>query len=156
MKKKTHQNRPKKLSVMQKSPPTYEKDFYGWTRLQANLLKNQEFEKMDIDHLIEEIESLGNSEERALESHISNLFMHLLKIKYQPAMHTRSWDNSVKNASFQSEKILKKNPGLKPKLKEITKDAYYSARLKASSETGLETDIFPKKCPFKIAEIIKI
>src|SRR5438045_1058572 len=107
----------------------YEKDFYKWTQTQANFLKKEELDKLDIRHLIEEIESLGNSEKRALESHISNLFLHLLKIEHQPSMRSKSWDNSVKNATFQIKKILKSNPSLRTKLKELSRDAYYVARL---------------------------
>lgn len=132
----------------------YEKDFYQWTRTQANFLKNEELDKLDVRHLIEEIESLGNSEKRALESHISNLFLHLLKIKHQPSMRSKSWDNSVKNATFQIKKILKANPSLGSKFKELSRDAYYVARLNASSETGLDESVFPKICPWEIAEFL--
>ena len=132
----------------------YEKDFYRWTCTQANFLKNEELDKLDIRHLIEEIESLGNSEKRALESHISNLYLHLLKIKYQPSMRSKSWNNSVKNATFQVKKILKANPSLASKLKELSRDAYYIARLNASSETGLDESLFPKSCPWDISEFL--
>ena len=147
MKKKRSRSSVSKVHVANNG---YEKDFYKWTRTQANFLKKEELDKLDIRHLIEEIESLGNSEKRALESHISNLFLHLLKIQYQPSMRSKSWDNSVKNAAFQIKKILKTNPSLRPKLKELTPDAYYVARLNASSETGLDESVFPKNCPWDI------
>jgi len=132
----------------------YEKDFYKWTRTQANLLKTQEFEKLDIKHLMEEIESLGNSEKRALESHIANLFLHLLKIEHQPSMRSKSWDNFVKNAKFQITKLLKANPSLKSKLSQLSEDAYFTARLNASSETGLDENVFPIACPWKISDLL--
>lgn len=132
----------------------YEKDFYAWTQKQANLLKHEEFEELDVKHLIEEIESLGNSEKRALESHIANLFLYLLKIKYQPSMRSKSWDNSVKNAKFQIKKLLKANPSLKSKLNALIKDAYFTARLNASSETGLDEKIFAEKCPWTEKDLV--
>lgn len=133
----------------------YDKDFYQWTKTQASLLKNDEFKKLDIGNLIEEIESLGRSEKRALESYLANLFLHLLKMEHQPSKHSRSWDNSVKNASYHARKILKENPSLKRHLGEIVVDAYFTARLEASSETGLDEAAFAKKCPWKIEEILK-
>ncbi|MEN8236161.1 MAG: DUF29 domain-containing protein [Pseudomonadota bacterium] len=154
MKKKKLSAKQKQMSISPNRKDDYEMDFYGWTRKQAALLQKQEFEKLDITHLIEEMDSLGRSEKRSLESHISILFMHLLKIKYQPEKHTRSWDNSVKNSIFQSQKILKENPSLKPKLDSISKDAYYSARLNASSETGLRESTFPKKCQWDIKKLL--
>ena len=46
----------------------YEQDFYGWTQEQASLLKAGRLNELDIDNLIEEIETMGRSEKRALES----------------------------------------------------------------------------------------
>ena len=37
----------------------YEKDFYQWTVKTANAIKNKAFDKLDIEHLQEEIESMG-------------------------------------------------------------------------------------------------
>jgi Domain of unknown function DUF29 len=48
---------------------SYDADFYQWTENQVNCLKKGEFEKLDIVHMIEEIESLGNLEKNAIESH---------------------------------------------------------------------------------------
>ena len=71
---------------------TYEKDFFRWTKEQSEMLKTGEFERLDIAHLIEEIESLGKSQRDKLESYFTILLMHLLKIKYQPTSHSKSWD----------------------------------------------------------------
>jgi hypothetical protein len=65
-------------------------DFYKWTHDQSDLLKRKEFNKLDIINLIEELESLGNSERSAIESHLTILFVHLLKIEYQPVMNCKS------------------------------------------------------------------
>lgn len=40
----------------------YEKDFFAWTQEQANYIKNRAFEKLDLIHLFEEIESMGAKE----------------------------------------------------------------------------------------------
>lgn len=146
----------KRLSVAApvKEEEEYDKDFFKWTQKQASLLQQGEFEKLDRDHLKEEIESLGISLQRALESYLANLLMHKLNIKYQPGMHTNSWDNSIKNSIFQIEKLIRKNPSLQTYLPEIFKDAYYIARLDASSETKLEEKIFAEKCPWTMEEIL--
>ena len=132
---------------------SYETDFYQWTRDQLKILKNGEFNNLDIGHMIEEIESLGNSEKNAIESHLIILLLHLLKIKYQPTMYCKSWENSVENAKFRIKRLVEKNPSLRTKVSEFLADAYFSARLQASSETGLETKLFPKKCPWTIEEL---
>ncbi len=61
----------------------YQQDFYTWTQEQAALLKQGRFNEVDLKHLVEEIEDMGKSEKRALESYIESLLMHLLKWKYR-------------------------------------------------------------------------
>lgn len=146
-KKKVVYNPPKKNIIKNKSD-AYTRDFFKWTVDQSKLLRMSEFSKLDIENLIEELKSLGNSEKRALESYLVVLFLHLLKIEFQPQKRSRSWENSIKNAKFQIKKLLTENPSLKRKLPELIKDAYFTARLNASSETDLDEETFPEKCPF--------
>ena len=42
----------------------YEQDFYQWTQEQADLLKAGALSQLDVENLIEEIESMGRSEKR--------------------------------------------------------------------------------------------
>ena len=108
---------------------------------------------MDIDNLIEEIESLGKFEKRALESYLEKWLMHMLKIKFQPSKHTSSWDSTIKISSHKAQKTIAENPCLKSQLKGIVADTYYSARLLASVETGLDEVIFPQECPWSLKDI---
>lgn len=126
----------------------HDRDFFKWTRNQMKFLKEKEFAKLDIDNLVEEIESLGNSERNAIESYMIVLFVHLLKMEYQPVMRCNSWSNSIENAKFRIKRLVKKNPSLNKEVSEVIPDAYFSAKLQASSETGLDKDAFPKKCPW--------
>lgn len=143
---------PKRLSVC--APvKEYDKDFFKWTKNQASLLKKQEFSKMDIENLIEEIESLGRSEKRTLQSYLEVLLMHMLKTTYQPEYHTKSWDLSIRNSRVKARQVLDENPSLKPKLGEIIKKAYELARLGAAQETGLDETLFPKECPWELGAI---
>jgi len=70
---------------------SYDKDFYSWTQEQAELLKHGRFSELDIDNLIKEVESMGRSEKRELESRLTFLLLHLLKWKYQEVRRGRSW-----------------------------------------------------------------
>lgn len=132
---------------------SYDGDFYLWTEEQSNFLKNQEFNKLDLAHLVEEIQSLGRSEKRALESHLANLLLHLLKIKYQPNKHTKSWDYSIKNARHKVQLLLKENPSLKNHLPQVLEEAYFTGRLAAISETGLDEELFPETCPWTLGDL---
>ncbi len=158
--KKIVSYRPKKMAIAATSTdekslavPLYDKDFYKWTSTQSKLLRKGKYSKLDIQNLIEEIESLGRSEKRTLMSYLEVLLMHMLKVEYQPKKHTSSWDASIKEAGYKTQKALSENPSLKPKLKEIYKDAYFSARLKAVVETGLKESTFPEECPWTLKDL---
>lgn len=134
----------------------YKTDFYLWLQNQILLLKNGEFVNLDVRHLIEELDSLGISEKKALRSHLCNLILHLLKVKYQPAKHTKSWDRSILNARVEIKWLLKESPSLKNELQAIFCDAYEAARLKAALETKLSVSIFPCRPPWTLTAILSL
>lgn len=154
--RKTCNIKSKKLAVSAKkgSRVGYDKDYCLWISRQTKFLQTGDFDKLDITNLVEEIESLGKSERRALESQLEILLMHILKKKYQPWMASRSWELSVKESRLRASRILKENLSLKPELEQFVKDAYQYARLEAAKETGLDEKIFPKACELTIKEIL--
>ena len=133
----------------------YEKDFYSWTQEQAALLKDGRFSELDIDNLIEEVESMGRSEKRELESRLTVLLLHLLKWKYQEVRRGRSWQLSIDEQRIKFEEILNENPGLKLALDEIIRDAYRLAVIQAARETKITKAVFPECCPWNLAQLIE-
>lgn len=133
----------------------YEKDPFSWSIEQANYLRKHQFENLDIEHLVEEIETLSSSDKSSIVSFLSSLMMHLLKIKYQKEKHTKSWDKTIKLAKIKINQKLKRNPGFKQFIPEFIEDAYESARVEASMETGLPEKTFPKECPWTFEELMK-
>ncbi len=134
---------------------SYEKDFYSWTQEQADLLRKGQFNNLDIPNLIEEIETMGRSEKRELESRLTILLLHLLKWKFQEVRRGRSWQLSIDEQRIQFEDTLNENPGLKPQLDEIVKKAYKLAVIKAARETKISKAVFPECCPWNLAQIIE-
>ena len=132
----------------------YETDFYAWTQEQAQLLRNHQFDVIDLENLIEEVESLGKQERRELENRLSILIGHLLKWEYQPERRSRSWLSTIRVQRRDSLKLLRKNPSLKPDIDEIIRDAYDNARDLAMGETNLPKRTFPAECLYTITEIL--
>lgn len=154
-KRKSVTFRPKKLSVaVQPKSPNYDKDFYAWIQVQTKLLRENNWEKIDIQNLIEEIESLGKKDKRALRSHLVILLMHLLKMKHQPNEISNSWKQSVSNARREIKLIIEDSPSLKNELPKILDSSYSDARLEAAEETEIKLKDFPKKCPWELKEIL--
>ncbi len=62
----------------------YERDFLAWTEQQAALLRAGELSAIDLEHLAEEVESMGASERREMCNRLACLLQHLLKWHHQP------------------------------------------------------------------------
>jgi len=77
-------------------PTTYNCDLILWARDTAQLLREQRWDAIDWEHLIEEIEDLGKSERSAIGSQMERILLHLLKWQYQPQRHSDSWLDSMK------------------------------------------------------------
>lgn len=134
---------------MNKTP--YDHDFYAWTQEQAALLRAGRLSEVDLAHLAEEIEDMGKSEKRTLESRLEVLLMHLLKWQFQPVLRSRSWELTIKDQRRRLDRHLRENPSLRSRLAEIVADVYPSSAILAERETGL--DGFPDVCPFTIEQL---
>lgn len=133
----------------------YEQDFYLWIQTTAQQLKENKLNEIDIPNLIEEIESMGRSEKRELKSRLIVLLMHLLKWHYQPENRSESWRSTITEQRIYIEGLLEDSPSLKPLLSEVFEDCYQKARLKASDETGIKLNFFPKESPFSLEETLE-
>ena len=108
----------------------YDRDFYGWTQEQAALLRAGQLAELDVEHLIEEIESMGRSERRQMTNRFELLLMHLLKWHYQPdrrEIDGKSWLRTIREQRRKIPKLIRDNPSLKSLLDECVKDAYEAA-----------------------------
>lgn len=132
----------------------YHEDFYLWIETTAKQLKNGNFVEIDLANLIEEIESMGRSEKRALKSNLLVLLMHLLKYKYQPEKRSNSWLSTLFEHRRRLKEELTESPSLKKYLSEVFSECYQDARKLASLETGLSLDTFPVSCPLTTDEIL--
>ena len=136
------------------STVTYEQDFFSWTVEQAALLKQRRFDLLDIAHLVEELEEMGQSEKRALVSFIEVLLMHLLKWQYEPERRSKSWVNTIREQRRMIPKHLQDNPSLKGVFPALWSEAYDDARKEAALETSLPLQIFPNECPWMFEQVM--
>jgi hypothetical protein len=132
----------------------YEEDFYAWTVEQARLLRSGELTSIDVANIAEEIESLGRSDKRAIESRLTVLLMHLLKWQIQSKMRSQSWSGTILEQRRRIEKLLRESPSLRASIDEALAEAYSDAREAASNETGLPETDFPTECPFTAEQVL--
>ena len=139
---------------MARSSNLYEQDFYAWTQEQSTLLKAGQLMELDFEHLAGEVESMGISERRELESRLKVLLQHLLKWRFQPEARSNSWMGSIDEQRYQLEVLLRQSPSLRRWLDETLAYAYPAARRSASRETGLPPPVFPERCPFTADQVL--
>ena len=134
----------------------YNTDFYSWTQTQAQLIREGRLAELDLENILEEIESMGRSDYRALQSRLSVLLMHLLKWHYQPEKREtgHSWEKTIKEQRKQIHRLIQDCPGLKSKLDDILPVAYKRAVEDAQEETGLPETLFPTNCPWPYKQAI--
>jgi Domain of unknown function DUF29 len=137
--------------------PTYEQDFYAWALESARGLRERRFADIDIEHIAEELEDMGKSRARALESQLARLLAHLLKWAHQPEQRRRyqhSWRATIDRARLEIAEILEENPGLKPRLPELLGKAYPKGVKGAVAETNLPEATFPEMCPWELQLVL--
>ena len=132
----------------------YTEDFHAWALQNAQLLREGRLDDIDIDNIAEELEDMGGSKERELESRLGVLLAHLLKWVYQPERRGNSWQATIEEQRRRIERLLRKNPSLHSKLAECFCDAYGDARLIAVRETGFNKNSFPSDCPFTLVQTL--
>jgi Domain of unknown function DUF29 len=133
----------------------YDQDFYAWTQRQVDLLRSGMWDDLDIDNLVEEIESLGKQQRQELRNRLGVLLGHLLKWHYQPEARSRSWTGTVREQRRRIKQHLSDNPSLKPYLLEAIERGYEDGLDLIERETPLNPRQLPPTCPFSEAEIFE-
>jgi hypothetical protein len=126
----------------------YDTDLACWIDQQMKYLKNKQFDQLDIENLLEEMESMGKTEPRTIRSYFVILIAHLLKWEYQPEERSGSWDSSITNSRNEINWLLKDSPSLKNKLKNLFEMAWEAGLKIAIKDTGLAPKYFPRCCPW--------
>ncbi|MDB9536803.1 DUF29 domain-containing protein [Dolichospermum planctonicum CS-1226] len=117
--------------------PLHDQDLQSWIESTIQHLKNRQFEALDIEYLIEELNDLGKSEKNALTSNFMILLAHLLKLKVQDAPDSMkmSWYHSVIEHRQRVLNNLENTPSLKSFLLEAINKAYSQGRKLAIKES---------------------
>ena len=135
----------------------YDQDIVGWSTETAEKLRQLRSGKrvndLDWDHLIEEVEALGRSELRAVESLIQQTLIHLLKMTAWPnALASGHW--MIEIGSFVAQVQREYQPAMAQR---IDVDAIYTKARKAVL-AGFYDDHppanVPDNCPISLNELL--
>jgi len=146
-----------KPDVRMKLASLYDSDYQLWLDKTVEQLRANDFSNLDLENLIEEIESLGKSDKRAISSYLMRLCEHLLKLKYwetEREMCFRGWDLEVANFRLQIQAILKDSPSLKKHLNENFLFEYDNARKLFLKASKLNTSLTPEEPDFTLEQAL--
>jgi hypothetical protein len=141
--------------------PSYDDDFYAWTQYQAEVLRSlpTSDNRFDREHLAEEIADLGKSELHTVESQVTRVLEHFLKLAYSPAERSRyGWMRSIVEARGSIRKKI--SPTLHRKAQEAFATLYEEAREQAGlalCEHGEDAAAaaLPAECPFTLDQVLR-
>lgn len=92
----------------------YESDYLLWTQEVVLKLKARDFDNVDLENLIEEIEDLGRSKKDELKSRLNTLLEHLLKRIYvDMPQEFNGWQRTIREQRKRLDWLLDANPSLK-------------------------------------------
>ena len=134
----------------------YQDDIVVWANEQARLIRAGRFDLLDLEHIAEEIEDVGKSEQRELSSRMAVLLAHLLKWQFQPGRRRASWERTIKEQRKAVMRRLEKTPSLKPELQDAGwwETVWGDAVSLVLSEAELPD--LPENCPWVVDEILDL
>jgi Domain of unknown function DUF29 len=135
----------------------YDQDFYVWTEVQAELLRQRRFEALDLENLIEEVEGLGDTKKSAVLNHARMIMEHLLKLQHSPAEDPRRGTESI------PEHRIRLEFDLTPRLRQILEDELPRVYAIVRRTTARKLELYgedvaaaalPAVCPYNVDQII--
>lgn len=135
----------------------YNTDYQLWLNETIAQLKARDFSNLDLENLIEEIESLGRSEKRTISSYLLRLCEHLLKLKYwesERELCFRGWTLEINNFRSEIELILQDSPSLKPFASEAFLAVYQKSRKNMLKVLDLPANFIPQVPDFTLEQAL--
>ena len=128
----------------------YEHDIHAWTQWTAEWLGQRRFQDIDIEHLAEELESMGRRDRRELVSRLKILLGHLLNWQRQPPRRSSAGRGSILEQRLRIRDLLQESSSLRPFFAKAVASAYGDGARLASKETGSPRPDFPDQSPFSL------
>jgi hypothetical protein len=134
----------------------YDVEYDQWLARTISLLKENRFNELDKDHLIEELEDLSRREKKTVERFLEQIIRHLLLWQYWTAEHdynANHWQAEIMSFRTQINEDLTQN--LRNHLQENQVKIYEKALNYVKQKTGYEVD-FPENCPYTLDQLLEM
>jgi hypothetical protein len=131
----------------------YETNYERWLETTIKLLTNRQLDLIDYDHLIQELQELGNEQKRAVESLLEQVIRHLLLYQYWREEFERNanhWEAEIIGFRTQLRRRLTTN--LRNYLSHELPSIYCDALKYVKAKTKLNS--LPTDCPYTLEQIL--
>jgi Domain of unknown function DUF29 len=131
----------------------YETDENLWLEETIELLKQKQFNQLDLENLIEELISLGKRDLAKAKSLLRQIIIHILLLQYWHVEYERNhrhWIGEIKTFRYDLNNYLTTN--LINKLQDDLENIYQSAVDFVKIKTDLT--IFLEKCPYTLVQLL--
>ena len=132
----------------------YETDNEQWFEQTLELLKEKRLESLDLEHLIEELESVGRRDRLTVESFLEQIIRHLLLLQYWQAEYdynANHWQAEILSFRTQINEYLTQN--LRNHLEDNQSKVYHKALKYVKKKTGMMVS-FPEDCPYTLEQLL--
>lgn len=129
-------------------------DFALWAAEQAALVRAGKFDRVDIENVVEELESLGRGERYEIRSRMEVLIQHLLNWEYQPEKRSNSWKATIAEQRVRIARIIRESPSLKSYPAKEIGGSFIIGKNDAITQTGLPETAFPDVCVYTVEQIL--
>ncbi|MBD2177016.1 DUF29 domain-containing protein [Pseudanabaena sp. FACHB-1998] len=129
----------------------YDRDLNLWLEEAIAQLKAGDFQNLDVENLIEELEGLAGRDRRELENRLTTLLEHLLKRIYVKSEYNYAgWVRTINRTRIEICKILRQSPSLKnyANSPELFQDAFDDALKLMRSDPDYKSVNFPNTWQF--------
>lgn len=134
----------------------YESEYEQWLGQTINLLKENRFDELDKEHLIEELELLSRRDKKTVERLLEQIIRHLLLLQYWTAendYNSNHWQAEIMSFRTQFNEDLTQN--LRNHLQENQAKIYEKALKYVRQKTGYEI-ICPEDCRYTLEQLFEI
>lgn len=133
----------------------YGKDFCKWLEEQAAFILNKEFDKLDIENLADEIESIISTEKQALGRYLRELILNLFREKYNQVPKGEIYRDRLFHCEHMIYHALRDSPSLHEWKPKALYYAYEGAKFQFIDENEMyESNEIPENCPWTVDELI--
>jgi hypothetical protein len=135
----------------------YDRDYQQWLTQTLSQLRSQDFKNLDLENLIDEVESLGRQERNAISSYLMRLCEHLLKLKYWESERDRcrrGWNVEITNFRIQIQEELESSPSLRSFLQDSFPKQYNNGRKLFLKASELDARSIPEEPCFTLEQAL--